>query len=103
MDGSARNIPSTGTSLSFVKPLARVREIDTDKINDAVLALLYSTLHDGVRNWESFDWDAMKPLHVNDADQPMRSRPFNARLPRLLNAIPQARQLTSVSGPQPAV
>ena len=36
---------------------------DTDKIDDAVLALLYLTLHDGVRTWKSYDWDAMNRLH----------------------------------------
>jgi Domain of unknown function (DUF6429) len=36
---------------------------DTDKIDDAVLALLYLTLHDGARAWKSHDWDAMNRLH----------------------------------------
>ena len=39
-------------------------EIDTDRIDDAVLALLYLGLHDGSRVWKSFDWDAMGRLHV---------------------------------------
>jgi hypothetical protein len=38
-------------------------QIDTGKIDEAVLALLYLTLHDGVRAWKSFDWDAMNRLH----------------------------------------
>ena len=38
-------------------------ELDTNKIDDAVLALLYLTLHDGTRAWKSFDWDAMNRLH----------------------------------------
>jgi hypothetical protein len=38
-------------------------EIDTDKIDEAVLALLYLTLHDDVRAWKGFDWDAMDRLH----------------------------------------
>ena len=38
-------------------------EIDTDKIDEAVLALLYLTLHDGVRAWKGHDWDAMDRLH----------------------------------------
>jgi hypothetical protein len=38
-------------------------ELDTDKIDDAVLALLALGLHDGVRAWEGFDWDAMDRLH----------------------------------------
>ena len=30
-------------------------EIDTDKIDEAVLALLYLTLHDRFRAWKGFD------------------------------------------------
>ena len=37
--------------------------IDTDKIDDAVLALLYVTLHDGVRAWKGHDWDALDRLY----------------------------------------
>jgi len=37
--------------------------IDTDKIDDAVLALLYLTLHEGRRAWKGFDWEAMNRLH----------------------------------------
>ena len=40
-----------------------VVEIDTDKIDEAVLALLYLTLHDGVRAWKGYDWDALDRLH----------------------------------------
>ena len=38
-------------------------ELDTSKIDDAVLALLYFGLHDGARAWKGFDWDAMDRLH----------------------------------------
>jgi hypothetical protein len=38
-------------------------EIDTDKIDDAVLALLCLTLHDKVRAWKGHDWDALDRLH----------------------------------------
>jgi hypothetical protein len=38
-------------------------ELDTSKIDDAVLALLYLGLHDGSRAWKGFDWDAMNRLH----------------------------------------
>ena len=38
-------------------------KIDTEKIDDAVLALLYLTLHDGARAWKGHDWDAMNRLH----------------------------------------
>jgi hypothetical protein len=38
-------------------------ELDTSKIDDAILALLYLGLHDGARAWKGFDWDAMDRLH----------------------------------------
>ena len=40
-----------------------VMEIDEEKIDDAVLALLYLTLHDGGRVWKSMDWEVMNRLH----------------------------------------
>jgi hypothetical protein len=36
---------------------------DNDKIDRAVLALLYLGLHDGDRAWKGFDCDAMNRLH----------------------------------------
>lgn len=36
---------------------------DNDKIDRAVLALLYLGLHDVNRAWKGFDWDAMNRLH----------------------------------------
>lgn len=38
-------------------------ELDHDKIDEAVLALLYLGLHDGARAWKGFDWEAMDRLH----------------------------------------
>jgi hypothetical protein len=38
-------------------------DIDTEKIDEAVLALLYLTLHDDNRAWKGHDWDAMNRLH----------------------------------------
>lgn len=37
--------------------------LDTDKIDRAVLALLYMGLHDVDRAWKGFDWEAMNRLH----------------------------------------
>ena len=37
-------------------------DLDIEKIDEAVLALLYLTLHDD-RVWKSFDWNAMSRLH----------------------------------------
>lgn len=39
-------------------------DYDHDRIDDAVLALAYLTLHDGARVWKSFDWDALSRLHA---------------------------------------
>jgi hypothetical protein len=38
-------------------------EIDLDKIDDTVLALLWLTLHDERRAWKGFDWAALDRLH----------------------------------------
>ena len=38
-------------------------EVDEDKVDDAVLALLRLTLHDGQRAWKGFDWEALGRLH----------------------------------------
>ena len=38
-------------------------DMDEEKIDDAVLALLWLTLHDGDRAWKGFDWDVMDRLH----------------------------------------
>lgn len=42
-------------------------DYDTEKVDEAVLALLYLTLHDqdeyGARAWKGHDWDALARLH----------------------------------------
>ena len=41
-------------------------EVNAEKIDEVVLALLYLKFHDdheAVRAWKSFDWDAMDRLH----------------------------------------
>jgi hypothetical protein len=37
--------------------------INTDRIDEAVLALLYLGLHDNGRAWKGFDWEALNRLH----------------------------------------
>jgi Domain of unknown function (DUF6429) len=37
--------------------------LDTDKIDDAALALLHLTLHDSCRAWKGMDWDVLGRLH----------------------------------------
>jgi hypothetical protein len=42
-------------------------KIDTEKVDEAVLALLFLntlTEHGMARSWKSFDWDAMDRLHA---------------------------------------
>src|SRR3954454_10369602 len=41
----------------------KAMELDTDRIDAAVLALLLLGLYDGCRVWKTFDWDAMNRLH----------------------------------------
>jgi hypothetical protein len=38
------------------------RDVDTDRIDDCVLALLRLTLHDGDRAWKGFDYEVMDRL-----------------------------------------
>ena len=39
-------------------------EFDKDKIDDAVLALLFLTLDRDGRAWKGFDWDSLNRLHA---------------------------------------
>ena len=38
-------------------------EVDKEKIDEAVLALLYLTLHDERRAWKGMDFEVMNRLH----------------------------------------
>jgi hypothetical protein len=38
-------------------------EIDTEKVDQAVLAVLYLTLHDRFRAWKGIDWDVLNRLY----------------------------------------
>jgi hypothetical protein len=37
-------------------------DYDKDKVDDAVLALMFLTLHDGVRSWKGLDWGSLDRL-----------------------------------------
>jgi hypothetical protein len=37
--------------------------LNTDKLDDTALALLYLTLHNGYRAWKGMDWDVLGRLH----------------------------------------
>ena len=51
---------------------------DTDKVDEAVLALLCLTLHEvnefGGRTWKGHDWDAMNRLHEKGLISDPRSK-----------------------------
>jgi hypothetical protein len=38
--------------------------VDEERIDEAVLALLWLTLHDERRAWKGFDWDVLGRLHA---------------------------------------
>ena len=38
-------------------------DIDLDKVDQAVLALLSLGRHEGYRTWKAFDWEVMGRLH----------------------------------------
>ena len=55
--------------------------IDNDEIDEAVLALLYLTLHDnGERAWKSHDWDALNRLHEKGYISSPKSKAKSIRL-----------------------
>lgn len=70
-------------------------ELDTQRIDDAVLALLLLGLHDGERVWKSFDWDALDRLHeqghiskpVGSAKSVVLTSQGKARAQELLQAM----------------
>ena len=70
-------------------------ELDTNKIDNAVLALLYLGLHGGTRAWKGFDWGAMNRLHehgyITDPKGKAKSVVFTEegleRAERLLNEL----------------
>jgi hypothetical protein len=54
-------------SRRYSPPVARngklQMDLDTDRVDEAVLALLHLGLHEDCRAWKSHDWDAMERLH----------------------------------------
>ncbi len=55
--------------------LVHTIDIDTDRIDETVPALLYLTLHDGVRAWKRSDWEVMKRLNRNLPDPGWKMAP----------------------------
>jgi len=61
--GCVPRLPDRRPVTPIVLQKGLIVEIDTDKIDDAVLAPLWLTLHDERRAWKGFDWDALARLH----------------------------------------
>jgi uncharacterized protein DUF6429 len=73
---------------------------DNDKVDRAVLALLYLGLHDVDRAWKGFDWDAMNRLHekgfISDPRGKAKSVAFTEE--GLIEARRLLQQLFSIDG-----
>ena len=69
-------------------------DYDEDKVDEAVLGLLWLTLHDvseyGGRAWKGHDWDAMNRLHAKGLISDPRSKAKSVAL--WAEAIDQAGQ-----------
>lgn len=61
-------------------------DIDNDKLDEAVLALLYLTLHDendlGGRAWKGHDWDVLNRLYERELISDPRSKAKSVWLSR---------------------
>jgi len=66
-------------------------ELDTDKIDQAVLALFALGRHDGSRTWKAFDWEVMGRLHakvyISDPMNKAKSMLFTERLDVLVSIV----------------
>ncbi|MGE0797844.1 MAG: DUF6429 family protein [Lautropia sp.] len=81
-------------------------ELDTERIDEAVLGLLYLTLHDGNRAWKGMDWDALDRLHAQGLVEDPVSKAksvvltlaafYTVRDDRLLDHSPEVPGLESV-------
>ena len=75
--------------------------LDNDKIDRAVLALLYLGLHDVGRAWKGFDWEAMNRLHekgfISDPRGKAKSVAFTEE--GLIEARRLLQELFSIDGP----
>jgi Domain of unknown function (DUF6429) len=51
------------THLIYWSLYVMVRDVDQNKLDQALLALLSLGRHEGDRTWKAFDWDVMNRLH----------------------------------------
>jgi hypothetical protein len=75
---------------------------DSDKIDRAVLALLYLGLHDVDRAWKGFDWDAMNRLHEKGFISDPRGKAKSVAFTEvgLIEARRLLQELFSIDGPR---
>ncbi|HEY7449304.1 MAG TPA: DUF6429 family protein [Vicinamibacterales bacterium] len=75
--------------------------LDNDKIDRAVLALLYLGLHDGDRVWKGFDWEAMGRLHEKGFTSDPQGKAKSVVLTErgLIEARRLLQELFSIDGP----
>jgi hypothetical protein len=66
-------------------------ELDANKIDDAVLALLFLGLHEGDRVWKWFDWESMNRLHEQGYISDPRSKTKSVVL--TVEGLARSRQL----------
>jgi hypothetical protein len=66
-------------------------ELDTNKIDDAVLALLFLGLHEDDRVWKGFDWESMNRLHEQGYISDPRSKTKSVVL--TVEGLARSRQL----------
>ena len=66
-------------------------ELDTNKIDDAVLALLSLGLHESDRAWKGFDWESMNRLHEHGYISDPRSKTKSVVL--TVEGLARSRQL----------
>jgi Domain of unknown function (DUF6429) len=75
--------------------------LDNDKVDRAVLAMLYLGLHDVARAWKGFDWEAMNRLHekgfISDPRGKAKSVAFTEE--GLIEARRLLQELFSIDGP----
>jgi hypothetical protein len=66
-------------------------ELDTNMIDDAVLALLFLGLQEGDRVWKGFDWESMNRLHEQGYISDPRSKTKSVVL--TVEGLARSRQL----------
>jgi hypothetical protein len=68
--------------------------IDTEKLDQAALALLYLGVHEGSRTWKGLDWQVMRRLHekgyITDPVSKAKSVLFTEEGPRESQRLFQA-------------